>query len=103
MPELAYGRPLNFPRWLQDHAHLLKPPVGNQQVWRDADFIVTVVGGVVAPGWLRAAMKRSIAEAVTYRLLPMQTLSSFTPLQPLRHQRQRVLTFGFGWPVSLPM
>lgn len=45
MSTLAYGRPLNFPRWLQEHAHLLKPPVGNQQVWRDADFIVTVVGG----------------------------------------------------------
>jgi 3-hydroxyanthranilate 3,4-dioxygenase len=41
----TYGRPLNFPRWLQEHAHLLKPPVGNQQVWKDADFIVTVVGG----------------------------------------------------------
>jgi 3-hydroxyanthranilate 3,4-dioxygenase len=37
--------PLNFPSWLQDHAHLLKPPVGNQQIWSDADFIVTVVGG----------------------------------------------------------
>ncbi len=37
--------PLNFPRWLRDHEHLLKPPVGNQQVWEDADFIVTVVGG----------------------------------------------------------
>lgn len=41
----AYGPPLNFQRWIQDHAHLLKPPVGNQQIWQDADFIVTVVGG----------------------------------------------------------
>ncbi len=40
-----YGRPLNFPKWLDDNAHLLKPPVGNQQVWSDADFMVTVVGG----------------------------------------------------------
>lgn len=45
MPELRYGRPLNFPRWLEEHAHLLKPPVGNRQVWADADFMVTVVGG----------------------------------------------------------
>ena len=40
-----YGRPLNFQRWLDDHAHLLKPPVGNQQIWQDGDFMVTVVGG----------------------------------------------------------
>ena len=40
-----YGRPLNFQRWLDDHSHLLKPPVGNQQIWQDGDFMVTVVGG----------------------------------------------------------
>ncbi len=45
MLNLKYGRPLNFPRWLADNAHLLKPPVGNAQVWQDADFMVTVVGG----------------------------------------------------------
>lgn len=38
-------KPLNFPKWIEDHRHLLKPPVGNQQIWRDTDFIVTVVGG----------------------------------------------------------
>jgi 3-hydroxyanthranilate 3,4-dioxygenase len=43
--ELRYGKPFNFPRWLEDHAHLLQPPVGNRQVWADADFMVTVVGG----------------------------------------------------------
>ena len=42
---LKYGPPLNFPRWLADNADRLKPPVGNQQIWRDADFMVTVVGG----------------------------------------------------------
>jgi 3-hydroxyanthranilate 3,4-dioxygenase len=45
MADFRYGRPLNFPRWLEEHGHLLKPPVGNQQVWQDADFMVTVVGG----------------------------------------------------------
>lgn len=40
-----YSKPFNFQRWIDAHAHLLKPPVGNQQVWQDADFIVTVVGG----------------------------------------------------------
>lgn len=42
---LKYGRPINFAGWINEHAHLLKPPVGNQQVWKDSDFIVTVVGG----------------------------------------------------------
>jgi len=42
---LKYGYPLNFQRWLDDNAHRLKPPVGNQQVWTDSDFMVTVVGG----------------------------------------------------------
>ena len=40
-----YGRPLNFQRWLDDNAHLLKPPVNNKQIWKDSDFMVTVVGG----------------------------------------------------------
>ena len=37
--------PIDFPKWLDEHRHLLKPPVGNQQIWEDTDFIVTVVGG----------------------------------------------------------
>lgn len=41
----AYGLPLNFPKWIAENADRLKPPVGNQQVWQDADLIVTVVGG----------------------------------------------------------
>jgi 3-hydroxyanthranilate 3,4-dioxygenase len=36
---------VDFPAWLARHAHLLKPPVGNAQVFADTDFIVTVVGG----------------------------------------------------------
>ena len=42
---LKYGMPLNFKGWLDDNAHLLKPPVNNQQIWSDGDFMITVVGG----------------------------------------------------------
>lgn len=37
--------PLNFMQWIDEHRHLLKPPVGNKQIWEDEDFIVMVVGG----------------------------------------------------------
>ena len=37
--------PLNLQRWIDEHRDLLKPPVGNAQIWEDGDFIVTVVGG----------------------------------------------------------
>jgi 3-hydroxyanthranilate 3,4-dioxygenase len=42
MPNLA---PLNFKRWIDENRHLLKPPVGNRQIWEDREFMVTVVGG----------------------------------------------------------
>jgi len=38
-------QPLHFKKWIDEHRHLLKPPVGNQLVWQDRDFIVMVVGG----------------------------------------------------------
>lgn len=42
---LKYGLPFNFQKWIDEHADMLKPPVGNAQIWSDSDFIVTVVGG----------------------------------------------------------
>lgn len=39
-------RPFNLNKWIDDNRHLLKPPVGNQSVYKEAgDFIVMVVGG----------------------------------------------------------
>jgi 3-hydroxyanthranilate 3,4-dioxygenase len=36
---------LDFQRWIDDNRHLLKPPVGNKEVYPHGDFIVMVVGG----------------------------------------------------------
>ena len=38
-------RPFNFARWIDEHSHLLKPPVGNKSVFDDAGMVVMVVGG----------------------------------------------------------
>lgn len=38
-------RAFNFQQWLAEHRHRLKPPVCNQVVFEDAEFIVMVVGG----------------------------------------------------------
>lgn len=42
---MSIQRPFNFQKWIDEHRHLLKPPVGNKQVYEDAEFIVMVVGG----------------------------------------------------------
>lgn len=41
----ALPTPLNLKAWIDEHRHLLKPPVGNKVVWEDRDFMVTVAGG----------------------------------------------------------
>ena len=35
----------NLKRWIDEHRHLLKPPVGNALVFKDSNFQVMIVGG----------------------------------------------------------
>ncbi len=35
----------NFQEWIDEHRHLLKPPVGNKLIWEDAGLMAFVVGG----------------------------------------------------------
>ncbi|HVZ38302.1 MAG TPA: 3-hydroxyanthranilate 3,4-dioxygenase [Candidatus Kapabacteria bacterium] len=39
--------PFNLHRWIDEHRHLLKPPVGNDQLWKEEhpEFVIMVVGG----------------------------------------------------------
>ena len=42
---MAVGAAFNLKKWIDEHRHLLKPPVGNTIVWQDTDLMVMIVGG----------------------------------------------------------
>jgi 3-hydroxyanthranilate 3,4-dioxygenase len=43
---MSFQMPFNLQAWIDENRHLLKPPVGNKQVYvQNDDFIVMMVGG----------------------------------------------------------
>ncbi len=42
---MPIAKPLILQKWVGDNSHLLKPPVGNQQVFKLNDDFIVIVGG----------------------------------------------------------
>ena len=43
---MAIQKPFNLNQWIKDNRTLLKPPVGNKNLYKEAgDYIVMIVGG----------------------------------------------------------
>ncbi len=42
---MSIQHPFSIKKWIEENRHLLKPPVNNKVVYKDAEFIVMVVGG----------------------------------------------------------
>lgn len=43
---MPVARPFNLQKWIDEHRHELKPPVGNRNLYKDAgDYIVMIVAG----------------------------------------------------------
>jgi 3-hydroxyanthranilate 3,4-dioxygenase len=42
---MGFIPPINFKQWIEDNRDKLKPPVMNEVVYKDGEFIIMVVGG----------------------------------------------------------
>jgi 3-hydroxyanthranilate 3,4-dioxygenase len=38
-------RAFNLKSWIEEHRHLLKPPVGAEMIWKDSEFMIMAIGG----------------------------------------------------------
>ena len=107
-------RPFNFPRWIDKHSHLLKPPVGNKLLFEEAGMIVQVVGG---PNQrvdfhddpaeeffyqLRGDMVLKLWEGGKVHDVPIRAGEVFLLPPHLRHSPQRPMPGSVGLVVESP-
>ena len=38
-------RAFSLKKWIDEHRHLLKPPVGAEMIWKDSEFMIMTIGG----------------------------------------------------------
>lgn len=93
--------PINLQAWIDEHHHLLKPPVGNKCIHNE-DFIVMVVGGPnqrtdyhwdEGPEWfmqLEGEMVLRIQEDGKVRDIPIKAGESFYLPPRVPHSPQRM-------------
>ncbi len=93
--------PINLPGWIEEHRHLLKPPVGNKMI-ENGDFIVMVVGGPNSrsdyhwdegPEWfyqLEGEMVLRVQEDGTVRDIPIRAGEIFLLPPRVPHSPQRM-------------
>jgi 3-hydroxyanthranilate 3,4-dioxygenase len=106
--QTSLRQPFNFARWIEDHAHLLKPPVGNKLLFEDGGMIVQVVGGPNQrvdfhddPGeeffyQLRGDMVLKVAEGGRIHDLPIREGEVFLLPSHVRHSPQRPVPGSVG-------
>ena len=93
--------PINLQAWIDEHRHLLKPPVGNKCIHND-DFIVMIVGGPnqrtdyhweEGPEWfhqLEGEMVLRIQEDGKVRDIPIRAGETFFLPPRVPHSPQRM-------------
>ncbi|MEH6414074.1 3-hydroxyanthranilate 3,4-dioxygenase [Pseudomonas sp. CGJS7] len=93
--------PINLQAWIEEHRHLLKPPVGNKVIYV-GDFIVMVVGGPnqrtdyhwdEGPEWfyqLEGEMVLRIQEDGAVRDIPIRAGETFLLPARVPHSPQRM-------------
>lgn len=93
--------PINLHAWIDEHRHLLKPPVGNKCIQQD-DFIIMIVGGPnqrmdyhydEGPEWfyqLEGEMLLKVQEDGTVRDIPIRAGETFLLPPKVPHCPQRM-------------
>lgn len=104
----------NFKNWIDEHQHLLKPPVGNQMVFKDRDMIVMVVGGPNQRAdfhddpveeffyQLRGDMVLKVVDDGKHYDIPIREGEVFMLPAHVRHSPQRPMEGSVGLVVEAP-